>query len=87
MMAPGSHICGAQGFNLSLVLRLMTGKGTPRGLQDLAIAYFLTLIVLIQDLCQGLDVRDDSMSPVMLKSPHSTFTRADFEIEITATGC
>src|SRR5499433_895329 len=33
------------GFNLSLVLRLMTGKGTPRGLQDLAIAYFLTLIV------------------------------------------
>ena len=33
------HIAG---FNLSLVLRLMTGKGTPRGLQDLAVAYFLT---------------------------------------------
>src|SRR3989449_3052442 len=38
------HIAG---FNLSLVLRLVTGKGTPRGLQDLAVAYFLTLIALI----------------------------------------
>ena len=28
------------GFNLSLVLRLMLGKGTPRGLQDLATQYF-----------------------------------------------
>jgi transposase len=34
------------GFNLSLVLRLMIGKGTPRGLQDLALACFLILIVL-----------------------------------------
>jgi len=35
------------GFNLSLVLRLMVGKGTPRGLQDLAVTYFLTVIDLI----------------------------------------
>ena len=31
------HIAG---FNLSLVLRQTTGKGTPRGLQDLAVASF-----------------------------------------------
>jgi transposase len=38
------------GFNLSLVLRLMIGKGTPRGLQDLAMTYFLVLICLIPQL-------------------------------------
>ena len=38
------------GFNLSLVLRLMIGKGTPRGLQDLARTYFLVLICLIARL-------------------------------------
>src|SRR5262249_7589031 len=38
------------GFNLSLVLRLMIGKGTPRGLQDLMMAYFLTYIRLTQQL-------------------------------------
>src|SRR5215467_3428154 len=43
------HIAG---FNLSLVLRLMTGKGTPRGLQDLAIAYFLTLILMLDQCWQ-----------------------------------
>src|SRR2546426_8589198 len=36
------------GFNLSLVLRLMVGKGTPRGLQDLAINAFFVLLVLIE---------------------------------------
>jgi transposase len=39
------HIAG---FNLSLVLRQMTGKGTPRGLQDLATAYFLIFIALME---------------------------------------
>src|SRR6266513_6515472 len=34
------------GFNLSLMLRLMTGKGTPRGLQDLAIHSFFVLLIL-----------------------------------------
>jgi transposase len=38
------------GFNLSLVLRLMIGKGTPRGLQDLAATYFLVVIGLIARL-------------------------------------
>ena len=35
------------GFNLSLVLRLMMGKGTPRGLQDLATVYLIVICALI----------------------------------------
>ena len=38
------------GFNLSLVLRLMIGKGTPRGLQDLATLYLISVIALITTL-------------------------------------
>ena len=48
------------GFNLSLVLRLMTSKGTPRGLQDLAVVYFLILIALINQPEQDLGGRDDA---------------------------
>src|SRR6185295_8822932 len=51
------------GFNLSLLLRLVTGKGTPRGLQDLAVAYFITLIALTNHFRQVWDARDDSVSP------------------------
>jgi transposase len=51
------------GFNLSLVLRLMTGKGTPRGLQDLAVAYFLILIALINQPEEVLDSRDELHGP------------------------
>jgi transposase len=46
------HIAG---FNLSLMLRMMTGKGTPRGVQDLAVAYFLTLIALLKQVWQELE--------------------------------
>jgi transposase len=38
------------GFNLSLVLRLLTGKGTPRGLQDLAAVHLLAILVLTKSL-------------------------------------
>ena len=38
------------GYNLSLVLRATMGKGTPRGLQDLAILWFAGLILLIDGL-------------------------------------
>ena len=38
------------GFNLSLVLRLMIGKGTPRGLQDLATVYFIAIFALLNRL-------------------------------------
>jgi transposase len=44
------------GFNLSLVMRLMIGKGTPRGLQDLAIVYFLALIGVTQQLRRTFEV-------------------------------
>jgi transposase len=49
------HIAG---FNLSLVLRLMTGKGTPRGLQDLAVAYIVTVIALLKQIWQELEAGD-----------------------------
>ena len=48
------HIAG---FNLSLVLRLMIGKGTPRGLQDLAVVYFLIAITLINHVWQVFEAR------------------------------
>jgi transposase len=34
------------GFNLGLVMRLLAGKGTPRGLQDLEILYFFVFIAV-----------------------------------------
>src|SRR5215470_11803176 len=78
------HIAG---FNLSLVLRLMTGKGTPRGLQDLAIAYFLTLILLVHQFWQVLDATHDSMSSADVQIAHVNSPNADLEVATTATGC
>jgi transposase len=40
------------GYNLSLVLRATIGKGTPRGLQDLAILSFAAWILLIEGFCE-----------------------------------
>jgi len=78
------HIAG---FNLSLVLRLMTGKGTPRGLQDLATIYFFTLIVLVNPSWQVLDAVGDSTEPQMLTSTHQDFHLLNLAIATTATGC
>ena len=75
------------GFNLSLMLRLMTGKGTPRGLQDLAVAYVFILIALINQPEQVLDGTDDSVNLANLKLQHSTSADGDQEIGTTATGC
>jgi transposase len=47
------------GFNLSLILRLMIGRGTPRGLQDLA-TVFLTRIRLTQQLLRTLEAANSS---------------------------
>jgi len=69
------------------VLRLMIGKGTPRGLQDLAVAYLFTLIAVINNVGQFLVAPNDSMTLPMLKSRHSTFADRNFKIETTATGC
>lgn len=78
------HIAG---YNLSPVLRLMIGKATPRGLQDLAVANFLTLIALINQLWQVSDAVDDSMPPGMIRSQHSTFAVGKFDIETSTPGC
>src|SRR5215468_2263181 len=71
------HIAG---FNLSLVLRLMTGNGTPRGLQDLAIAYFLTLILMLHQFWQVLDATHDSMSSADVQIAHVNSPNADLEV-------
>jgi len=75
------------GFNLSLVLRLMTGKGTPRGLQDLAVVYFLILIALINRSEQDLGGRDDCMNLGILKFPRSTSADGNQGVGTTTTGC
>ena len=75
------------GFNQTLVLRRMTGKGTPRGLQDLAVAYFLILIALINHPGQVLDGGDDSMNPAILKLQRLMSAYGNQEIGTTATGC
>ena len=53
------HIAG---FNLSLVLRLTTGKGTPRGFQDLEVAYIFALMALLNPIWQELDTGDAFIS-------------------------
>jgi len=78
------HIAG---FNLSLVLRLITGKGTPRGLQDLALAYFLTLIALMKRFWQVLEARIGIVTVGMAESRPRPFSNSDFKFATTATGC
>jgi len=75
------------GFNLSLVLRLMTGKGTPRSLQDLAVVYFLIFIALINRSEQDLGGRDDCMNLGILKFPRSTSADGNQGIGTTTRGC
>jgi len=78
------HIAG---FNLSLVLRQMTGKGTPRGLQDLATAYFLIFIALIESLRQLLDPMEALMSCRNDRFRASTFIERNRKTQTSATGC
>jgi transposase len=78
------HIAG---FNLSLVLRLITGKGTPRGLQDLALASFLALIALIKCFWWALESRIGSKSLEMPKSRRRALANSGFKFGTTATGC
>jgi transposase len=78
------HIAG---FNLSLVVRSMTGKGTPRGLQDLAIAYFFTLIALANQIWRALDSAVDFMAHKNASSRHLSSVVSNVKIEVSATGC
>src|SRR5437016_2524666 len=72
------HIAG---FNLSLVLRLMIGKGTPRGLQDLVVAYFFILIALINCFWQLLRARIAPRALRMIQSQCRVFADSNFKIE------
>src|SRR5215831_18085106 len=78
------HIAG---FNLSLVLRQLTGKGTPRGLQDLATAYFLIFIALMESLRQLLDPMEASTSCRNDRFRASTIIESNCKTQTSATGC
>ena len=75
------------GFNLSLVLRLMIGKGTPRRLQDLLTAYFLTLFRLTQQLLRTLEAANGSTQPKLSNTPSVIRGRIAVQIITTSTGC
>ncbi len=78
------HIAG---YNLSLVLRSMTGKGTPRGLQNLAVAHFLTLIALLNQIWQAWDAEDDVMTHTNASLQHLAFVVRNFRIDASTTAC
>jgi transposase len=75
------------GFNLSLVLRLATGKGTPRGLQDLAAATLFVYLLALKCLWQLLGVRIGSKNVPMFESRGKLFAERDAEFATTTTGC
>jgi len=74
-------------FNLSLVLRLLTGKGTPRGLQDLAIANFFVLLALIEGLKRFLGLPIRNTSYLRLNSADHGIGTSSLRIRPSATGC
>ena len=59
------------GFNLGLVMRLVIGKGTPRGLQDLATVYLFVVIAVKRFLKSTLQSRLPNRST--LQQPHAAF--------------
>jgi transposase len=62
------------GFNLSLVMRKLIGKGTPRGLQGLSFALFSlfwSLWLLIKGFQRSLDAMDQAQRPnSAFSTPH-----------------
>jgi transposase len=75
------------GFNLSLVLRLVTGKGTPRGLQDLVMATFIVYLHALKCLWQVLEARICFKNVPMLRSRGKIFAERNSKFGTTATGC
>lgn len=78
------HIAG---FNLSLLLRQTTGKGTPRGLQDLVVVYLFALLALINHFGQVLAARGESLSDTNAQLATFEIQYGDFENASSATGC
>ena len=74
-------------YNLSLVLRLLMGQGTPRGLKDLVFAYLIVMLALIDGLSGASELADPF--PVALRLDHWSrrLVNCDFKIRSSATGC
>jgi hypothetical protein len=64
------------GFNLGLLMRLLIGVGTPRGLQGRLIALVATLVALLRPLWDRVTGHG---RPVQCVSPivHDTITRSE----------
>jgi len=77
------HIAG---FNLSLVMRQMTGKGTPRGLQDLVVAYFCLSIALLNYFGKALASISESLNVTNAQTASFGFNTGISKHETSATG-
>jgi transposase len=75
------------GYNLSLVLRLVLGKGTPRGLRDLALAYFIVTLALIDGLNASLECAGDFLATFRADQGRHRIIDGDFTIRPSAPGC
>jgi transposase len=75
------------GYNLSLVLRLLLGKGTPRGLKDLAFAYFIVILALINGLNEASEHADHFPVASGRDSCSRRLVPCDFKNRPSATGC
>jgi transposase len=78
------HIAG---FNLSLVLRQTTGKGTPRGLQDLAVAYFCLSIALLNYFGKVLASISQLLSNTKTQTAPFGFNTGISKNVTSSTGC
>jgi transposase len=75
------------GYNLSLVLRLLLGKGTPRGLKDLAFAYFVVMLALLDGLNGTSELAGDFLAALEQDHWFPRTVNCDFKIRPSATGC
>lgn len=75
------------GFNLSLMLRLALGKGTPRGLQDLATACFVLTTALLNALRSTLKPAFDPEAAIQPNSGRLPALNCKYPILPSTTGC
>jgi transposase len=75
------------GFNLSLVLRLAIGKGTPRGLQDLAMATFIVYLLALKCIWQVLNAKIGSKNVLTLQSVDKISVKRNSKFATSTTGC
>ncbi len=75
------------GCNLSLVLRQIFGKGTPRGLQDLAVIHFVALIARLDCLQELYGPSEDRIRSDGGRFIPALNFNSRFRIRISTTGC